>query len=177
MIGAPTEESKAMVKTITPEDIRDLLGSFAAAIELDQLRVDALPPEKFHPGYTDSMWRMWRRNHLEYVNQLLSTADMIPPAILEKLKWIATNYEPAVVGEVALNLFAEAAGGCCPMEELATAELFFGWLIKGVMDRSEGKPVVGDAAALMMRWVRVTDPLRIAQDPECGYGVPSGFVN
>jgi hypothetical protein len=38
-----------MTNTLTPEEIRDLLFGFAAAIELDQVRVDALPPEKFHP--------------------------------------------------------------------------------------------------------------------------------
>jgi hypothetical protein len=40
---------RTMTNTLTPEDIRDLLLGFAAAIESDQVRVDALPPEKFHP--------------------------------------------------------------------------------------------------------------------------------
>jgi Alpha/beta hydrolase family len=39
-----------MLTTITHDDIRDLLTGFAAAIELDQIRVDALPPEKISPG-------------------------------------------------------------------------------------------------------------------------------
>jgi hypothetical protein len=42
-----------MIKTLTTEDIRDLLNGFAAAIELDQIRVDAL-----HPDYDPDMWRM-----------------------------------------------------------------------------------------------------------------------
>jgi hypothetical protein len=28
----------------------------------------------------------------------------------------------------------------------------------------------------MMQWLPVTDPLRVAEDPECGYGRPEGFV-
>ena len=32
-----------------------------------QLRVDALPPEKFHPLYSDSLWRAWRRDHITYI--------------------------------------------------------------------------------------------------------------
>jgi hypothetical protein len=44
---------RTMTNTLTPEDIRDLLTGFAAAIELDQLRFDAIPSEKFHPEYSD----------------------------------------------------------------------------------------------------------------------------
>jgi hypothetical protein len=46
-----------MTKTLVTEDIRDFLAGFAAAIELDQLRVDASTPEMFHPEYDDNMWR------------------------------------------------------------------------------------------------------------------------
>jgi hypothetical protein len=166
-----------MVKTITPEDIRDLLGGFAAAIELDQLRVDALPPEKFHPGYSDSMWRAWRRDHITYINKLLTTVSAIPPAVLEDLTRIAITCEPAVVGQIALDLFAEGASGSCRQEELDTAALFFRWLIEQVSDRSEGKPIDRDPRPLMFQWLPVTDPLRISQDPECGYGQPAGFVS
>jgi hypothetical protein len=49
--GASTRT--ALTKAITPEDVRDLLTGFVAAIELDQIRVDALPPEKFHRWYSD----------------------------------------------------------------------------------------------------------------------------
>jgi hypothetical protein len=28
-----------------------------------------------------------------------------------------------------------------------------------------------------MQWLAVDDPLGIAEDPECGYGRPAGFVN
>ena len=61
--------SATKIKSLTHEDIRDLLIGFAAAIELDQIRVDALPPEKFHRWYSDGMWRRWRRGHLDYINR------------------------------------------------------------------------------------------------------------
>src|SRR6478672_3921976 len=110
-----------MTKTLTPEDIRDLLTGFVAAIELDQIRVDALPPEKFHPAYSDSMWRNWRRHHIDYINRLLLTVNTIPSALLQELARLAITFEPAVVQETVLDLFADATSGSCA-EELETAE-------------------------------------------------------
>jgi hypothetical protein len=166
-----------MTKTLTPEDIRDLLTGFVAAIELDQIRVDALPPVKFHRWYSDSMWRRCRRDHIDYIDRLLPSVNTIPSALLQELAWLAITYEPAVVREAALSLFAEAASGSCPAEELETAALFFGWLIKDVSSRLAGTPVNCDVRALVMQWLAVDDPLGIAEDPECGYGRPAGFVN
>jgi hypothetical protein len=166
-----------MTNTLTSEDIRDLLTGFVAAIELDQIRVDALPPVKFHRWYKDSMWRRCRRDHIDYINRLLSSVETIPSALLQELTWMAITYEPAVVQEAALNLFADAANGTCPAEELETAALYFGWLFKDVISKPAGTPVNSDARALMMQWLTVTDPLRIAEDPECGYGRPAGFVH
>jgi hypothetical protein len=40
-----------------------------------------------------------------------------------------------------------------------------------------GKPRNETTRALMMQWLPVTDPLRIAQDEECGYGTPAGLVS
>jgi hypothetical protein len=66
----------------------------------------------------------------------------------------------------------------CPPEEFETAELFFGWLIKDASHRKgPGEPLNADARGLMMEWLSVSDPLRIAEDPECGYGPPAGFVS
>ena len=163
--------------SITPEDIRDLLTGFVAAIELDQIRVDALPPIKFHRWYKDSMWRRCRRYHIDYINRLLPSVNTIPSALLQELAWMAITYEPAVVREAALNLFADAANGSCPAEELETAALYFGWLIKDVISKPAGTPVNCDARARVMQWLAVDDPLGIAEDPECGYGRPAGFVN
>jgi hypothetical protein len=65
----------------------------------------------------------------------------------------------------------------CPAEEFASAALFFGWLIKDVSRRAPGKPSIGEARGLMMQWLEVTDPLGIAEDPDSGYGRPTGFVS
>ena len=163
--------------TLTHEDIRYLLTACAGAIELDQIRVDALPPERFHPAYNGSIWRRYRHDHLDFINQLLPTVNSIPSALLQELARLAIAYETAVVREAILDLFADAATGMCPAEEFESAALFFGWLIKGVGRKAPGKPVNGDAKELMMEWLAVTDPLRIAEDPECGYGRPTGFVS
>jgi hypothetical protein len=164
-------------QSLTNDDIRQLFAGFADAIQLDQIRVDALPREKFNFKYSDSMWRTWRRSHVDYVNRLLPTVEAISPTLLEELTWLATNYGSAAVRQAALELFADAASENCEAEEVETAALFFGWLIQGVTRASKGKPNQGEARALMMNWLPVTDPLRIAEDQECGYGVPSGFVN
>jgi hypothetical protein len=166
-----------MTKTLAPEDIRDLLSGFVAAIELDQIRVDALPPEKFHRWYSDSMWRNWRRYHIDYINRLLPTVNTLPSALLQELARLAITYEPAVVRATVIDLFADAASGNCAAEEFETAALFFGWLIKDVSGRPAGTPANCDPRALMMQWLAVDDPLRIAEDPECGYGRPAGFVS
>ncbi len=166
-----------MDKMLTRDDIRDFLTGFAAAIELDQLRVDALPPERFHQEYDEGMWRRWRGSHLSYIKQLLPTVDEIPVAMLEELTQIAISYDPSVVEHIALDLFADAASDSRSEEELETATRFFGWLIKEVGDGAEGKPKNGDARSLFLKWLPVTDPLHIAQDPECGYGQPAGFIS
>jgi hypothetical protein len=105
----------------------------------------------------------------------LSTVDTIPPVILEKLTRIATNCEPAVVGEQVLECFADVDN--YDPEEFATAAQFFDHLSKSVMHRFEGKLIGEDAPALMMRWLQATDPLQLAQDHECGphLGTQKGF--
>ena len=158
-------------------DIRDLLAGFDAAIELDQLRVDALPPECFHPYYTDSTWRLWRCLHRAYIERLLATVDAIRPELLDRLTLVALCYDPAVVGDAMLDLFGDGVSGNCPEEELGTATLFFGRLIEALCLMRMGKPRNEAARALMMEWLPVTDPLRIAQDEECGYGTLLGLVS
>jgi hypothetical protein len=81
--------------------------------------------------------------------------------MLQELARLAITDEAAVVREAIVNLFAEAANCMCPREQFETAALFF------VMDvrerRAAGKPRNGDTKALMMRWLAVNDPLRIAE--------------
>jgi hypothetical protein len=163
--------------TLTHADVRDLLIGLSAAIELDQIRVDALRANGFHPAYNDSMWRRCRRDHLNFIDRLLPTVTMISKALLRELSRIAVAYDPAGVHEVMVDLLSEAANGTCALEEVESAEKFFGWLVKNASLGVPGEPLAGNARSLMMQWVRVTDPLHIADDPECGYGRPSGFVN
>src|SRR5258708_7913190 len=129
-----------MTETLTHADIRDLLRGFDAAIELDQLRVDAMPAAKFHPLYEDGMWRRWRRNHRGYTTKLLSTVDAIPSEMLGELTRIAVTYEPELIGYIALELFSHVV---CegPPGDFGTAELFFGCLIKQAGAQSEARPL------------------------------------
>jgi hypothetical protein len=166
-----------MTEILTRADIRDLLKGFSAAIELDQLRVDAMPASNFKASYNDRMWRGWRSGHISYINKLLSSVDRIPPTMLKELTWIAMTYEPKVIGQVALELFADAVSGSCPEKELGTAERFFGWLVKQAGDDCQHSPRSQGARSSILQWLAVTDPLRIARDPECGYGQPAGFVS
>jgi len=172
-----TNTQTKITTTLTHEEIGHLITGFAGAIELDQIRVDALPDKIFHPAYDGTMWQRYRQDHLDFINRLIPTVNTIPSAMLQELARLAINYEAAIVREVILDLFAEAATGSCPAEEFESAELFFDWLIKNVNRRIRGKPLNGEARELIMQWVSVADPLRIAEDPECGYGHPTGFVN
>jgi len=163
---------------VAPEDIRDFLLGFAAAIELDQVRVDAMPREKFHPLYSDAMWRMWRNNHLEYINRiLLPTLNGVPAALLKELTRVAMTYEPAAVGRILIHTFSDAASGCCAEEVFETTSLFLGCFFEEIGIDPPEKSINSDARARMMQWLPVTDPLNISKDPECGYGQPAGFVN
>jgi hypothetical protein len=99
--------------------------------------------------------------------------------MLGELTRIAVTYEPDLIRHITLELFAEVV---CdgPPGELGTAELFFGCLIKQVGAQSEGRPLHPrhqDAKTSISQWLPVTDPLRVAQDRECGYGKPGGLIN
>lgn len=158
-----------LIETLAPEDIQNCLKRLSTAIELDQVHVDRLPPERFSIAYRDSMWRTWRHDHRVFVEKLLLTADAIPPLMLWQLTGIATAYEPALVGNAVLELFAEVVSGCCA-EDFGTAERFFGALIEKMRGQCKGRPRQGGAQASILQWLPAADPLRIAQDPECGYG-------
>ena len=164
-------------KALTHRDIEDFLVGFAAAVELDQIRVDALPFENFHPLYNDGMWRRYRSDHLVFISKLLKSVNEIPLGMLEELTRMTTAYQTAVVREAVVDLFSEAASGVCAEEEFESATAFFGSLIKDVSRSTPGRSNVGESRELMMQWLPATDPLRIAKDSECGYGPPVGFLN
>jgi hypothetical protein len=163
--------------TLTHGDVRHFLLCFAASIELDQIRVDALPPETFHHAYDANIWRGFRGGHLDFVARLLPTVNAMSSTQLQELARLAITYETAVVRTVMLDLFVEAAMGTCAPEEFEGAAQFFGWLIKDMDRIPPCKDPNGDAKILMMQWLPEADPLRIAEDPECGYGLVSYSMN
>jgi hypothetical protein len=154
---------------LTAGDIRDLFASFAAAIESDQLSVDARPAWQLHIHYDASMWSQWRDGHLKFIKRLVGTTNAIPDMTLFRLTWLAQNYDPAVVAEVVLELLAEAVSGSVEETELLPAEQFFEQLLRSVSRRPTGLPQINaNARSLAALWFPINDPLRIAADPECG---------
>jgi hypothetical protein len=70
----------------------------------------------------------------------------MPLALLQELTRIALIYEPTAVRERMLDLFGDAAAGSRPAEDLETAALFFGWLVKDVSGSPKPKPTYACAA-------------------------------
>jgi hypothetical protein len=161
-----------MIKTLTLGDIRTFLKGLSIAIELDQVHVDALPPEKFSPMYSDGMWRNWRRDHRMFIDKLLLTADAIPPTMLRELTGVAITHKPERIGSLLLELFAEVVSGSVSPEDFGTSERFFGSLIAQMSAQPKGHRRHKSARVSVLQWLPFDDPLRIAQDPECGYGKP-----
>jgi hypothetical protein len=159
-----------MSKTLSHADIRNLLEGFAAAIDFDQRRVDAMPTCKFNIRYCDDMWRRWRAGHIAYINSLLQTVDEISPAMLNGLTDLKMDCNAEVVQEAFIELFAEAVSNSCTEEELGTAERLFGWLVCEVHKKSAVNPRLPEKTSDLMWW-NLTDPLKIAQDPEAGYSL------
>ena len=159
-----------MVDTLTPKDLKNFLERLSVAIALDQAHVDALPAERFSPQYNDAMWRDWRHGHRVFIGQLVLTADTMKPATLNELTKLSITREPGLIGSVMLELFAEIASGGCSQEDCGNAEQFFGWLIEQTRGGAKSKSRREGARISMLQWLPLIDPLRIAQDPECGYG-------
>ena len=158
-----------MTKTLTHADIKEVLRNFAAAIKLDQLRVDAMPATSFHPMYNAKMWRDWRSKHVAYIENVLPSIKAMPPSMLMELTEVASAYERHVVELVVLENFADAVSGACCKEDFATAERFFGWVIKSVKLHASVQKRRSNAKNAIARWLPTVDPLRIARDPECQY--------
>ena len=110
---------------LTHKDIRDFLEGFAAAIELDEIRVDALPMARFHSAYDAGMWRRYRRGHLDLIDRLLSPVTEMSSDQLQEVGWLAITCRPEVVRQVKLDLFCDAATGMIVAGEVETARLNF----------------------------------------------------
>jgi hypothetical protein len=151
-------------------DVETVLRRFNVAIERDQLRVDAIPRERFDPSYDDSMWRDWRNGHRIYLNRLVSTVADMQPSLLEKLSGIARSYKHEFIRTVILEILSEVVSGSCDQEEYATASQLFRNLTEQVQRRAKASARGQCAKVSLARWFPLSDPLRIAADSECQYG-------
>lgn len=159
-----------MTKTLTHADIRKFLKNYAAAVRLDQRRVDALPKSSFHGMYDAKLWRGWRSAHVTYIGNLLPSVNAIPRSMLMELTEVAATYQLSVLEQVVLENFADAVSGACDKEEFATAERFFGWVLKATkMKIGLRRRRSSCAIEAIAKWLPDWDPLRIARDPECQY--------
>jgi hypothetical protein len=157
-------------KPINRGDIRNLLRAYSGAIALDQIRVDALPPDSFAPAYYRGMWLRWRRCHVAFINQLLETTRDVSRELLQNLNLVAITAEPAFVRKVVVNLLGTGAANSLAPGVIDTAPLFFAALVEDIgtgWTRLKGGN--HNARARFESWLDVTDPLSIAEDPECLY--------
>jgi hypothetical protein len=159
-----------MTDILQRADIETVLRRFSAAIERDQLRTDAMPRSKFHPSYDGAMWQDWRRGHRIYLNRLVSTVVDMPLVTIEKLSTIARSHNPEFVRAMILEILSEVVSGCCDRDEYATAGQLFENLIKQVHERARATARDQNATVSLARWFPLSDPLRLALDPECLYG-------
>jgi hypothetical protein len=164
------EGTQVVTDMLQHADMETALRRFCTAIERDQLRIDTMPRARFHPSYDDAMWRDWRHGQKIYINRLISTVADLPVVLLEKLSAIARSYEPEFIRAVILEILSEVVSGSCDQDEYATASQIFEDLIKQVQKRAKAIARDEHAKVSLARWFPLTDPLRIATDPECRYG-------
>ncbi|MHC2332168.1 hypothetical protein [Bradyrhizobium sp. USDA 4454] len=141
-----------LTEQLTSGDVESFLKQWSAAIELDQMNVDALPPETFSIAYDDSMWREWRQDHRVNIEKLLPTVDAVPPVVLEQMTEIAATYEPAHVRAILQGLFAETVSGS-RADDLDTLEQFCSALIKKMGGQRKGYPRHRNAQASILQWL------------------------
>ena len=159
-----------MTDMLQHADVETVMRRFIVAIERDQLRVDVIPRERFDASYNDSMWRDWRYDHRIYLNRLVSTVADMRPSLLEELSAFARSYKHELVHHVIVEILGEVVGGCCDEAEYATASQLFSNLTKQVKRRARATARGQRAKVSLARWFPLSDPLKIAADPECQYG-------
>jgi hypothetical protein len=157
-------------KALIQADISKFLEALSQSIELDQIYVDSLPRDRFPPVYDDRLWRDWRRNHRAFIGKLIASTDGMSSSALQRLTEVASSFDPAVVGHIMLETFAEIVGDCSAVG-CETAQHFFKWVAGEVVRQGRGKRPNKSARKAMLQWFPAIDPLGIARDPECGYPV------
>jgi hypothetical protein len=158
--------------SVKRRDIRNLLQAYSGAIALDQFKVDALPRKHFHPYYRRGLWVIWRQSHLSFIDKLVATTGAMPRKLLSDLTLLAARRDPQIVRETMVEILGQGAAESLAPGYIDTATLFFQALVVSVGDGSfdPGKyRNCKHCKARMTRWLALTDPLSIAEDPECGY--------
>lgn len=162
-------------KLITRGDVRNLLRAYSGAIALDQVRVDALPSGSLHPEYDRGMWLRSRRRHVAFIDQLCDTTRDISKKLLRDISLVAATKEPKVVRKAFILLLSMGANGELDPGPINTAPLFFSVLVEDVgtgwLEYSDDINAQKDVNASLRfaDWLNLTDPLSIAEDPECQY--------
>jgi hypothetical protein len=155
---------------IRRRDIRSLLRANSAAILLDQAKVDALPRKYFHPEYSRGMWFRCRERHISFIDDLIATTGAMPKRLLGDLTVLAACRDPVVVRKTMVEMFGQRES--LAPGEIDTATLFFQALLEFVGNQSFEPDSGRDckhSRVRMTRWLKLIDPLRIAEDSECGY--------
>jgi hypothetical protein len=161
---------------VTHEDVRSLLAGFLSAIELDQMRIDALPNWALRAPYDDDLWRGWRRDHIDYLELLLTTVDEISDLFLCQLAEVAARCDAHAIKSLVLDLCSEQML-TAPDYDIASAAGFFSRLVTVVGRQGLNKQICPGQRQSTPVWFDVCDPLRISKDPECSYGTPKGCLN
>jgi hypothetical protein len=169
-------DQQANQRQITRGDIRNMLTAYSGAIALDQLKVDALPSTSFHPFYSRGMWLRWRRSHIAFIDQLHGSTRDIPSELLQKINVMAAAQNPKRVRRAIVNFLSIAVSESWSAGQIDSAPLFFAALVEdvgtGAVGREKynfGRDVYKNRRKRFERWLRLVDPLSIADDPECQY--------
>jgi hypothetical protein len=94
------QERAMLTEMLAPEDIQ-FSQTLSAAIELDQVNVDALPPERFRLRTATACAR--GGTIIVCLSAVALDRGCDPAVMLKQLTGIATAYEPAFVGSVVQN--------------------------------------------------------------------------
>jgi hypothetical protein len=116
------------------------------------------------------MWLRCRQYHIGFIDELIATTGAMPKKLLTGLTVLAARRDPAVVRATMVEMLGRS-DSLAP-GQLDTATLFFQALLESVGNQGFEPDLRCDcknSRARMALWLKLTDPLRIAEDPECGY--------
>jgi hypothetical protein len=159
----------------------DAFGTDEKAPAFDQCAHSASSKEELDLLCDFGIWREWRLNIRDYiVDHLLPTVNCISSGLLQELTLLASSYEPAVVRELLIDIFAEVACDHCLARQFDTAPKLVNRLIKDVRRRAAVERTNREPRSAMMQWLVFADPLRICdvtEDPSCRSGIPAAAAH